>query len=297
MCINSHKNIFIMLFPTKNKLDWSVRTEPIQTESGITIPNKMSIIREDTNKYLSICSSDYYPYQNEELMNLLEKVSGLTGLDVHTSGFFGDGQKVFIQLKSGNQTIDNVGGKKDIIEGFVTGINSFDGSTSLSFGPSNITISCMNTFYSSYKQLENKIRHTKNMGVRVDEICRSVSGVVEEEKEIFSNIKKLSETRFDDVIKDRVVRSLFRIDKDVNLKDMDSINGITRNRLSRFYIDLNGELQEKGDNLWGLFSGVTKYSTHSMTKGDNTEKKMFGLSKNSIGSIERQIFSDLVELV
>ena len=58
-----------MLFPTQDKLNWSVRTESVQTESGIHIPKKKSIIRNDTNDYLSICSEDYYPYQNEELIN------------------------------------------------------------------------------------------------------------------------------------------------------------------------------------------------------------------------------------
>ena len=31
------------------KLDWSVRTETIQTVSGIEIPESMAIVREDTN--------------------------------------------------------------------------------------------------------------------------------------------------------------------------------------------------------------------------------------------------------
>lgn len=281
-----------MLFPTQDKLEWSVRTEPIQTESGIVIPNKMSIIRNDTNDYLSICSDDYYPYQNEELINLLQKVSGLTGLDIVKCGFFGKGEKVFIQMKSDNLTLGT-----DRIEGYMTGINSFDGSTSLSFGPSNITISCQNTFYSSYKQLENKVRHTKNMVVRVDEICRNVESVLDEEKIIFDKIVQLSETRFDDIIKDDVVRKLFNIKKEINLKDDESISTVTRNKMSKFYVDLHGELQEKGDNLWGLFSGVTKYTTHSMYKGDNTERKMFGMTERSVGGIERGIFKGLVELV
>lgn len=281
-----------MLFPTQDKLNWSVRTESVQTESGIHIPNKKSIIRNDTNDYLSICSDDYYPYQNEELINLLEKVSGLTGLDIVKCGFFGKGEKVFVQMKSDDLKLGT-----DRIEGFMTGINSFDGSTSLSFGPSNVTISCMNTFYSSYKQLENKVRHTKNMVVRVDEICRDIESVLDEEKRIFDNIVKLSDTRFDDIIKDDVVRKLFNIKKEINLKDDESISTVTRNKMSRFYIDLNGELQEKGDNLWGLFSGVTKYTTHSMFKGDNTEKKMFGMTDRSVGGIERNIFKGLVELV
>jgi hypothetical protein len=281
-----------MLFPTQDKLNWSVRTESVQTESGIHIPKKKSIIRNDTNDYLSICSEDYYPYQNEELINLLEKVSGLTGLDIVKCGFFGKGEKVFIQMKSNDLKLGT-----DRIEGFMTGINSFDGSTSLSFGPSNVTISCMNTFYSSYKQLENKVRHTKNMIVRVDEICHDIESVLHEEQNIFDNIVKLSNTRFDDIIKDSVTKKLFNIKPEINLKDSESISSQTEHKMSKFYIDLHGEIQEKGDNLWGLFSGVTKYTTHSMYKGDNTERKMFGMTDRSVGGIERSIFKSLVELV
>ena len=133
------------------------------------------------------------------------------------------------------------------------------------------------------------------MVVRVDEICRSLEGVLEEEKKVFDNIKRLSETRFDDVIKERITKHLFNIDKDVNLNDIDALSGKTRNSLSRFYVDLNGELSDKGDNMWGLFSGITKYTTHSMSKdlGRNTENKMFG----TYGNREKKIFNELVELV
>ena len=92
---------------------------------------------------------------------------------------------------------------------------------------------------------------------------------------------------------DWVTRTLFNIMKDVDLNSDKDVSTVTRNRLSRFYVDLNGEVKEKGDNLWGLFSGVTKYTTHSLSKGDNSENKMFG----TYGQRERQIFKELVELV
>ena len=86
---------------------------------------------------------------------------------------------------------------------------------------------------------------------------------------------------------------MFNIKHDVDLKDDEQTSTQLKNKLSRFYIDLNGELQGKGDNLWGLFSGVTKYTTHSLSKSDNTEAKMFDV----YGDREKKIFSDLVELV
>ena len=97
----------------------------------------------------------------------------------------------------------------------------------------------------------------------------------------------------DDIIKDRVVRKLFDIKPEVNLRDEDAISSRKFNQLSKFYVDLNGEIQQKGDNLWGLFSGVTKFTTHSIKGGNSTENKIFG----TFGNREREIFKDLVELV
>jgi hypothetical protein len=272
----------------KANLNWNVKSEKVTTESGITLDGYSALVREDTNVPLSVRSESYYPYQNYDLVELLDRVSGLTGLSIHKGGFFGEGQKVFIQLKSNNLRIGN-----DRVEGYLTGINSFDGTTSLAFGPSNITISCQNKFFAAFREMQSKVRHTKNMVVKIDEICKRLEGVLDEEKIVFDNILKLSETRFDDIIKDRVTRELFGINKDVDLKDMEAISGVTRNKLSRFYVDLNGELQGKGDNLWGLFSGITKYTTHSLTKNDNTEAKMFGV----YGKRELSIFNKLTELV
>lgn len=269
-------------------LNWTVRTEPIQTESGLIIENHKAIVREDTNTPLSIRSSDYGIYQNEQLLELLYRVSQNVGLEIRNGGFFGDGQKVYIQLKSNDLKLGN-----DRIEGYLTGINSFDGSTSLAFGPSNITISCQNSFFAAFRGLNTRVRHTKNMSIRVEDVCKGLEGVMVEEKGIFDNIKKLSEVRITKKIQDQVLRDLFNIDKEINLEDGNSIHPVTQRRLSTFYVDLDGELRGKGDNLWGLFSGVTKYTTHSLSSGDNTEKKMFG----TYGNRERMIFDKLVELV
>jgi phage/plasmid-like protein (TIGR03299 family) len=272
-------------------LNWTVREESLTTESGIIIPKQKAIVREDTNKVLSIHGEGYYPYQNHQLIELLDKVSQQSGLEIHRGGSFGDGQKVFIQLKSNDLKLGD-----DRIEGYITGINSFDGTTSLAFGPSNITISCQNTFFGAFRSMDTKVRHTKNMVMRVDDICKGLEKVVEEETKMFEDIKMLSETRMTKESEDWVTRTLFNIMRDVDMNDEDSISTVTRNKLSRFEIDLNGELKEKGDNLWGLFSGVTKYTTHSMNKGDETknmENKMFSI----YGQREREIFKELVEMV
>jgi phage/plasmid-like protein (TIGR03299 family) len=269
-------------------LNWTVRQENVVTESNLPIIGHTAIVRDDNNSVLSVMSDGYYPYQNHELIELLDRVSGMTGLEIVKGGHFKGGRRVFVQLKSDDLKLGN-----DRIEGYLTGINSFDGSTSLAFGPSNITISCMNTFFAAFREMDTKIRHTRNMTIKVDEVCRGLEKLKDEEQRIFENIKQLSETRFDDVIKDRVTKTLFNVKQEVDLNDDEQTSTRLKNKLSTFYIDLNGELQQKGDNLWGLFSGVTKYTTHSLSKDDNTEAKMFDV----YGKREKQIFNELVHLV
>jgi phage/plasmid-like protein (TIGR03299 family) len=269
-------------------LNWTVREESLTTESGIIIPQQKAIIRDDTNTVLSVHGEGYYPYQNHQMIELLDKVSQQVGLPIHKGGMFGDGKKVFIQLKSNDLKLGT-----DRVEGFITGVNSFDGSTSLAFGPSNITISCQNTFFAAFRNMDTKVRHTKNMVMRIDEICRGLERVIEEEAVMFEDIKRMADVKMTKENQDWVSRLLFNIEREVNLNDEKALSTVTRNKLSRFEIDLNGELKEKGDSLWGLFSGVTKYTTHSLTKGDNSENKMFGV----YGQRERHIFKQLVEMV
>ena len=62
----------------QTNLNWSVRKEQLYTGGGIIIPNKIAILREDTNDVLGDHTDNYYPYQNQELIELLDKVSGMT---------------------------------------------------------------------------------------------------------------------------------------------------------------------------------------------------------------------------
>jgi phage/plasmid-like protein (TIGR03299 family) len=280
----------------QSNLNWNVLETPIYTtinENQVQIVDKKALVREDTGTILSVVSESYHAFQNSELFELLNKVSDTTGLQLMRGGLFKGGARVYVQFKSNDLTLTNQNGTPDKVKGYLTGINSFDGSTSLAFGPSNVTISCMNSFFAAFRAMDTKVRHTRNMLVKVDELAYALTKLTEMEREMFTSITKMSETRFDDEIKDRVTKALFNIKPDANLRSEDDVSKTTRNKMSRFYIDLNGELQEKGDNLWGLFSGITKYTTHSLTRGDNTEAKMFDV----YGDREKKIFNTLAELV
>lgn len=264
-------------------LNWRVSKQTMQTETGIIVPDKVALVRSDTNSILSVMGATYEPYQNEELLELLFKIKQSTGLEIHRGGEFNDGARVFIQLKSDDFRLGN-----DKIEGYITGTNSFDGRTSLCFGISNITISCMNTFFGASKQLDSKLKHSSNMRPRIESILQGIDSLLLEEKQAFQTIQRLAETRITNETKDTVIRTIFGLTKDERMQD---ISTRKLNQIETFKADWASEIADKGDNLWGAFSSGTKYTTHHFNKDATRreELKMFGAS----GDIDRAVWSTL----
>ena len=273
----------------KTGLDWSVRSENLITAStGLAVEGK-AIVRNDNNTILGVHGSDYQAYQNEQLFELLYNITKQTGLELHTGGCFGLGKKVYVQFKSDDLKIGN-----DLVRGFLTGINSFDGSTSLCFGASSFTVSCSNTFYGVMKGLENKVKHTKNMLIRLDDVLRRIDQSLIEEKVIFDHIKRFSEVKMTQAQMDNVIRLMLDIPKETSLTDFNALSTRKQNQIATFKTAAGIEIADKGENLWGLFSGVTRYTTHNLGgKKSGEEHKMFG----RYGQKEKQVFSNFAQLV
>jgi phage/plasmid-like protein (TIGR03299 family) len=269
-------------------LNWNVRSETTKTKSGIIIPKQIALVREDTEKVLGTHKETYCMYQNDELLELLFQVSRSTGRKLKGGGYFGEGEKVYFQLESESMNLNG-----DRIDGSITGVNSFDGSTALGFGNSNITISCRNTFFMAYKTLGTKFRHSATMRPKIEEVLKQITKLVEEEKQTFKTIERMANIRMDAAVKQLVTRMMFDVKEQMTAEEIKELSTRKKNNIIKFDRVVNGELAEKGDNLWGLFSGVTKYTTHEMKRGDNSENKLFGRT----GTIERNIFNKLEESV
>lgn len=284
--ISQNTNIEGLVILEEAGLNWSARKETLQTANGL-ITDHIAVVRDDNNEVLGVHKNGYEVFQNQQMAELIFELSNKTGLAIHGAGELNGGRKVFIQLKSDDLRIGS-----DMVKGFLTAVNSFDGSTSLGFGHSSITISCQNTFFGAYRSLDNKVKHTKTMTLKVEDILRAADNVIDEEKSNFATITRLTETKITENWVDEVLKGLFKTSV-ADLKTAeDKVSTRTKNNISRFNDALAIEMQGKGDNLWGLFSGMTRYTTHML--GDNKEDtKMFG----AVAKTERAIFEKMAEAV
>ena len=274
----------------KAQLDWTVSTHQIETvDTRIEIPKRLAVIRDDDDTFLGMVSPQYEVFQNEELMELLVKISASTGLTLHSGGYFKGGKKVYIQLKSSDWTLPD----GDQIKGHLTGLNSHDGTRSLAFGNWMHTVSCQNTWYMAYKELETRVRHhTSILRPKIEEVLRQVDKALNNEKKIIEEVTRMQTYEIDEAIQLQVIAKWF----DLHFVD-DHIEDIPKSTLLRM-AQLNEimemEMQEKGQTAWGAFSGVTKFTTHILKKGkDTTEDKLFG----DIGTREKRMYDYLLQTI
>jgi hypothetical protein len=281
-------------------LDWSVRTEKLVTVHSNLPTDNVAIIREgrrsvnpegeivrENDCILGVHSSSYVALQNSEMMDILDRISGMMGLPLHKGGYFGNGEKVYIQLKTEDKRLGN-----DQIKGYLTCVNSFDGSTSLAFGHSNLTISCQNTFFANYREMTNKVRHTMNMHTRIDLLCTQIEGVLQAEQKIFTQIERMADVRIDQKVRDMVMARMLNLQGEERLADIKTLSTQKVNLMNVMDMSITDQIADKGDNIWGLFSGITHYTTHKL-KGDANENKLFG----RFGNREREVFAELGNLV
>jgi phage/plasmid-like protein (TIGR03299 family) len=273
-------------------LRWNVLKQQMHLPDGT--PTKYSaIVREDNNDVFTTCKDGYVPYQNSELAELLLRVSEKTGYDIHSGGLFNGGGKVYLQLKTGNE-INGIGKNKTSVKGFITGINGHDSSTSLRWGAVNFTICCENTFASARGKLSNSARHTASIHDRVERSLRDIESVTMAEKTIFDQFIKLSEVEVTSKNIASIVKNVTGVDVSIPRSKAEEI-------YSQHAVDRSGELltsiareiEQKGETLWGLFSGVTHYTSHVMPVlkrvNGRTESKYIGtaaeVDNNAFASI------------
>lgn len=276
----------------KFDLRWSVSKQPLYLEDG-TRTSYHAVVRDDNKQVFQTCKDTYSPYQNSELAELLIRIADKGGYEIHHGGCFKGGAKVFVQLLSGNE-INGIGKNKTRVVGYTTGLNSHDGSTSLKWGSTNKTICCQNVFNAVSRQLANTARHTTNLQDKVDMYLSEIGVAIEQEKSIFNRFIRLSETPV-------VGHHIVKVVKDVTGVDINMARSEAQEKFSTYNINrseellasISAEINQKGETLWGLFSGVTNYTTHKIPVPNRDNARMESKYVGTGSMIDNRIF-DLV---
>jgi hypothetical protein len=257
-----------------NGLDFEIKKVPLVGKQLVTSVGVDGDIVDDVNlihspyygllntksgNFINTVKEGYTVSQNSEIVELvLRGMQGFGELSVQKAGSINDGRKVFIQLAI--EGLSKVG--NDSIKRYVTVIDSNDGSTGLGVGIGDLTMSCQNQFFSFYRSGQAKMRHTASLETRLKEIPSLISLALDnslKQIDMYNDFVKVgvSDKNVHDMVKMQV-----GISKLSSVADISDASGKVTNAMETLYEMIRVEVAQKGKNVWGLHSGVTRWTTH-----------------------------------
>lgn len=218
-----------------------------------------------TNKALNTCKAGYQVSQNHEIVELVLRGVESFGdtLRIVKAGALHGGRKVFFQL--GIKGVNKVNDEK--IERYVTVIDSNDGSTGLTVGIGDMVMSCSNQFFKFYKKGEAKFRHTATLDKKLETIPSLIELALSESMKQMVIYKKFMSTHLTKNLADALVKEVLGHDRVfTSLEEQAMKTTKALNHMDSLYASIDDQIKGKGNNLFGLFSGVTHWTTHVKSK-------------------------------
>jgi len=241
-----------------HNLDFRIEKERLLSTTGKETPF-FGLFNDKTGECINSVKEGYTVSQNDEVVELvLRGMEGFGELSVSKAGSLNGGRKVFIQLGIDGMSV--VGSER--IKRYVTIIDSNDGSTGLSVGIGELVMSCQNQFFKFYKSGQSKLRHTASLTQRIKELPYLIEMALAESLKLTETYKQFQSTPVTRALADEMVKYLLGFDNNMSIKADAELSTRSRNAMDSLYNHIEKETNQKGMNMFGLFSGVTSWTTH-----------------------------------
>jgi len=248
-------------------LDFTIEKAPMFAldKEGNQVPSRyFGLINSKTNEVINTVKDGYTVSQNHEIVELA--LLGIkpfgNELSVSKAGSLNGGRKVFIQL-----SIDGLSKvADDIIKRYITIIDSNDGSTSLSIGIGDLTMSCANQFAMFYKKGDAKFRHTATIEQKLRTIPMLIETALNVSLRQIETYRNFVSTPVSQRLANEMVKHVLGYDREItSMAELSSKSTRAINTMDKLYAHIEKEMAQKGQNMWGLHSGITSFTTHEMS--------------------------------
>jgi phage/plasmid-like protein (TIGR03299 family) len=149
-------------------LDYQVELARLTTIDGIPVPQRVAVVRSDTQDVLGVVSPAYVPVQNRQAFGFLDAIAAEGGIRYHTAGALRRGERIWLLGKLPGEI--RVRGSDDVTEKYLLLSNSHDGSSALRVYYTPIRVVCANTLAMADRAGKGEgiaIRHRGNLAYKV----------------------------------------------------------------------------------------------------------------------------------
>ncbi len=256
-------------------LDFQIDKVPFTAEYGGEKRDTpyFGLFNSKTRECIHSVKEGYTPSQNDAIVGAVIIATEKFGskLTVNKAGSLGGGKQIYFQL--GVEGLKPINGNDHIMQN-VTIIDSNDGSTSLSVGIGDKTMSCDNQFYKFYADGQMRFRHSNSIKKKIEELPRLIELALARTMKQIVIYNKFASTELTKGLADKLVNSLLGHDRiHTAPEELAKLSTRSLANMNNLYNHIEKEIADKGETLWGLHSGVTSWTTHEK-KGKNEDSTM-----------------------
>lgn len=250
----------------ENFLSWDIEQSHIYDQNGNPIEGYKAITNGNTGHLLNIAKNSYTPVSNEQLLEKVALLQKATGFELEGFETFKNGKKVMAYLKNPNaQNMVGLSTKNFLIVG-----NSHDSSTALFSGLTNYIHRCANMF--TQQNMQMRVHHTADINARLDDMVETIDFYFDAEQQIYRQMEAFDRVKISERKKEELVENLL----DFKMLDYDDISTRRRNKAELIFESISRETAELGNSLFGVFNGITHYTTHVLKSTNKTFGSPFG---------------------
>jgi len=238
----------------KTELGWEVHTKQIEL-GGHILKDRVALMRSDNDEILGIRSNNYHPFTNRNMQELVDRISDFGGFRFQGYSEFGGGRKILAFFQNQESNLKLCG--QDVKDYLIIG-NSHDASSKLFVGTSNYMFRCENQFSEKIRTFERRHdRYVSAHDIPIDRIIRSYQMG---RQALYERMAKFQQVKVDYRTIQDLKANLFATEIEI-LDTKEFIKVKETSRSKKFDEALAREISELGNTLWGLFNGVTRYTS------------------------------------
>ena len=260
-------------------IKWDLKTEPLTANNRI-ITEKKAIFRNDNNTLLGIVGKDYCPVTNSKFMEITETLTRSGEFELEGYDELNKGKTIlsFLKNKNSNLKINDCLMKEYLIIG-----NSHDGTHPLYIGTGSSLTRCENQFYATLKVFRKKHDSPINMeDFKAETILSTYRKGKNKVYDTFNGMEKIKVDK--QTIEHLIIEIHKMLDIDSSIAKKDYWGKSPSMNILRESI--HHEMSDLGNNAFGLFNGVTWYTSHEMRNAGSH----FGSLKGTSNSINHKAY-------
>ncbi len=246
----------------QSNLEWDVKVQPLFTIND-NYTNRKAIMRNDDNRILGVVGEKYKAFTNRELQKLCKAIEKIGKFKTEGFSELKNGKIVMAFIRNHSTGLKIAG--LDLDEYLVIG-NSHDGSRQLFIGTSQTLIRCENQFYSNVPLMRAK--HVHGLSVQTSFVNKVKESYEIGRKTLYKAMETLPSKTISQKLVDDLIIYLLNTDSQLPSDDRkrEILNSSSALNLRQC---IGKETNDLGKNAFGLFNGVTWYTSHELRQPNN----------------------------